>query len=326
MFFGGGSSQGACPGGGAHDSSQSGHYSVPFDSDQLVTLGMQGMTAASTSITSTENTALQATTRALAGGFSGLSGTDQSAGGGYGISGWSTNGPGVYGQTGVQGQRQSSRLAGVYGVNEGDGGTGVWGHAVDTANGNGVYGDGGVGVWGAGTIGVYSDGNCQVTGTLSKSGGSFKIDHPLDPANKYLSHSFVESPDMKNIYDGVVVLDAHGGATVALPAWFESLNRDFRYQLTPIGGPAPDLHIANEICCGRFSIAGGQAGQKVSWTVTGIRQDHWANAHRIPVEEDKPSDDRGRYLHPELFGDGAEPITLLATTRNKSAQPRHVDA
>ena len=50
-------------------------------------------------------------------------------------------------------------------------------------------------------------GNVDVIGTLSKGGGSFKIDHPLDPANKYLYHSFVESPDMKNMYDGNVTTD-----------------------------------------------------------------------------------------------------------------------
>jgi len=82
-------------------------------------------------------------------------------------------------------------------------------------------------------------GNLTVTGTLSKSAGSFKIDDPMDPANKYLSHSFVESPDMKNIYDGVAGLDESGRAEVKLPHYFEKLNKDYRYQLTCIGGLAP---------------------------------------------------------------------------------------
>jgi hypothetical protein len=148
----------------------------------------------------------------------------------------------------------------------------------------------------------YFYGNVFVKGTLSKAGGSFKIDHPLDPANKYLSHSFVESPDMKNIYDGVVTLDAKGEAVVALPDWFEPLNQDFRYQLTAIGAPGPNLYIAKEIQGNSFSIAGGAAGMKISWQVTGIRQDAWANAHRIPVEEDKPATERGTYLHPAEQG------------------------
>ena len=146
------------------------------------------------------------------------------------------------------------------------------------------------------------DGNLTVAGTLSKSAGSFKIDHPLDPSNKYLYHSFVESPDMKNIYDGVAVLDSNGEAKIDLPNWFEALNKDFRYQLTAIGGAAPNLHIANEVSGNRFTISGGTKGMKVSWQVTGIRKDAYANAHRIPVEEDKAPEARGQYLHPEDYG------------------------
>lgn len=143
--------------------------------------------------------------------------------------------------------------------------------------------------------------NATVSGTLTKGGGSFVIDHPSEPADKYLRHSFVESPDMKNIYDGVAVLDAAGEAVVELPDWFGALNRDFRYQLTCIGGHAP-VYVAEEVADGRFRIAGGRAGLKVSWQVTGIRQDAWANANRIVVEEDKPAHARGYYLHPEALG------------------------
>ncbi len=149
---------------------------------------------------------------------------------------------------------------------------------------------------------VDSNGNLTVTGNLSKGSGSFRIDHPLDPANKYLSHSFVESPDMMNIYNGMVVLDAEGNATVVLPEYFQALNSDFRYQLTAIGAPGPNLYIAEEISTNHFKIAGGKAGAKVSWQVTGVRQDAYAQAHRIKVEEEKPAQEKGHYLHPELFG------------------------
>jgi hypothetical protein len=147
-------------------------------------------------------------------------------------------------------------------------------------------------------------GNLEVVGSLSKGGGSFKIDHPLDPTNKYLSHSFVESPDMMNVYNGTVTLDAKGEATVTLPDWFEALNRDFRYQLTPIGSFAP-LFVKTKVHNGAFSIGGGTPGQEVSWQLTGIRQDAWANANRIPVEEDKPAVERGLYLHPAEHGQAA---------------------
>src|SRR5262249_51350822 len=144
------------------------------------------------------------------------------------------------------------------------------------------------------------NGNVEITGFISKGGGSFKIDHPLDPENKYLYHSFVESPDMKNIYDGNVTTDANGAAVVELPAYFEALNRDFRYQLTVIGTFAQAI-VAHEISENRFSIKTSAPNVKVSWQVTGIRKDAYAQRNRIPVEEDKPERERGLYLHPDAF-------------------------
>jgi hypothetical protein len=151
----------------------------------------------------------------------------------------------------------------------------------------------------------YFQGNVAVSNTLFATTKSFKIDHPLDPEGKYLYHTSVESPDMKNVYDGVVTLDEHGEAWVELPEWFEALNRDFRYQLTCIGGFAP-VYIAEKIQHNRFKIAGGKPGMKVSWQVTGIRHDPWAEAHRIPVEEVKPPQEQGTYLHPEVYGQPEE--------------------
>jgi hypothetical protein len=111
---------------------------------------------------------------------------------------------------------------------------------------------------------------------------------------------------MKNVYDGVVELDAQGQAIVPLPAWMESLNADFRYQLTPLGGPAPELHIAEEINHGSFRIAGGREGLRISWQVTGIRQDPWAQANPLRVETDKADESIGRYLHPEFYGESTD--------------------
>jgi len=184
---------------------------------------------------------------------------------------------------------------------------GVYGECID--DGYGVYGRSavGVGVYGSsdtGMAGVFS-GDVTVFGNLAKAGGSFKIDHPLDPENKYLSHSFVESPDMMNVYNGNATLDARGEAVVELPDYFSALNRDYRYQLTSIGDFAP-VYVAAKVANNRFKIAGGKAGMEVSWQVTGIRQDAWANAHRIPVEQDKEGKDRGRFMHPEVFGQSHE--------------------
>jgi hypothetical protein len=222
---------------------------------------------------------------------------------------------GVFGQAvspnGIGVDGSATQGTGVAGVSAGSAGYGVYGSSTATSgSGRGVYGDSlspsGIGVsanasgggtalvataTGSGTAGVFNGnveitGNLAVSGTVSKSGGSFRIDHPLDPEHKYLYHSFVESPDMMNIYNGIVTLSRHGDALIELPDWFEALNRDFRYQLTCIGAFAP-VYIASGVSGNRFRIAGGRAGMKVSWQVTGIRQDVFANKHRIPVEEDK---------------------------------------
>jgi hypothetical protein len=152
---------------------------------------------------------------------------------------------------------------------------------------------------------IDAAGDVTIRGNLIKGGGSFKIDHPLDPANKYLSHSFVESPDMMNVYNGNVRTDRRGLAVVTLPDYFEALNRDFRYQLTVIGQFAQAV-VAREISHNRFTIRTNRPGVKVSWQVTGIRHDAFADAHRIPNEEEKPQQERGHYLHPELFGASPE--------------------
>jgi len=215
--------------------------------------------------------------------------------GGTGVFGESDTGVGVLGDSnssdGVLGLTSSG--AGVAGVSSNN--VGVFG----ISNGTGVLG------WGGSQAGLFI-GNVQITGNLSKAGGGFEIDHPLDPANKYLRHSFVESPEMKNVYDGIAVCDAKGEAVVKLPAWLESLNGDFRYQLTAIGKAAPNLFIASPIKGNRFKIGGGSSKLKVSWQVTGVRRDAWAKANRLVAEAKKTGAHRGRYLHPEVHGKGPE--------------------
>ncbi len=223
-----------------------------------------------------------------------------------------------------------SGSAAVYGRNSA---TGISGHGVSgihAGNGFGVYGES-KGYAGFFQGGVKVENNLRVDGNISKGGGSFKIDHPLDPANQYLYHSFVESPDMKNIYDGVVTLDDEGAAEVELANWFETLNSDYRYQLTPMGAAAPGLFIDQEVEGGRFGIAGGVPGQRVSWQVTGIRQDPYAQTYRIPVEEKKSTIEQGFYLHPEVYGQsplkdvdvalyGAEAIGLAPSDAERDAE------
>ncbi len=142
-------------------------------------------------------------------------------------------------------------------------------------------------------------------GTLTKPAGSFRIDHPLDPEHKFLQHSFVESPDMKNIYDGNVTTDANGDASVTMPEWFFALNRDFRYQLTVIGQFAQAI-VSQKLNSNRFSIKTDKPNVEVSWQVTGIRQDAYANAHRIEVEVPKKPQEIGLYVDPVALGKAPE--------------------
>lgn len=135
---------------------------------------------------------------------------------------------------------------------------------------------------------IDNNGNMTLRGRIEKSGRSRTIDHPLDPEDKEASDSFAESPEMMNVYNGIAKLDDKGEAWVRLPEYSTALNRDFRYQLTAVGSAGPNLHIARKVLSNRFKIAGGKPHAEVSWQVTGIRQDPYANPHRVKVEEPKP--------------------------------------
>jgi hypothetical protein len=163
-------------------------------------------------------------------------------------------------------------------------------------------------------LNVRVNGNLNVAGNVEAMGGTkhFKIDDPLDPANKYLYHASVESPDMMNIYNGNITTNSRGIALVTLPDYFEALNRDFRYQLTVIGQFAQAI-VAQEIRHNHFTIQTSKPNVRVSWQVTGIRHDAYAEAHPSPVEVDKPVAERGHYLHPELFGASEVQGTLHLT-------------
>jgi len=201
---------------------------------------------------------------------------------------------GIYGQAYDSSDQEKHGNYGVFGEAR------AWGSA-SPAKCYGIYGLAPIPGWAG-----YFNGNVNVTDTIYsisvQSGVSvIQIDHPLDKANKFLSHSSVISPDMKTIYDGISILDDNGEATVQLPDYFQALNEDFRYQLTCIGAYSP-IYIAGEITNNQFAIAGGKPGAKVSWQVTGIRKDEFAKENRIQVVAEKPVNLMGRFLHPEAFG------------------------
>ncbi len=147
----------------------------------------------------------------------------------------------------------------------------------------------------------YFDGDVRVTGTIDNSKSGIIMDDPLDPENKWLRHGSVNSPDMMNIYNGNVTTDGDGAAIVTLPEYFTALNRDFRYQLTVIGQFAQAI-VEQEIENNRFTIRTDKPNVKVSWQVTGIRHDRFAEANPMQVEIEKSPEHRGKYLNPEAFG------------------------
>ncbi|MGX4735533.1 hypothetical protein [Kitasatospora griseola] len=183
--------------------------------------------------------------------------------------------------------------AGVEGLSEYDAGVHARGSTGLTASGS--------------ALGADVTNGLRVNGVIVSAGSArFVIDHPLDPTENTLTHAFVASPEQKNVYDGVVTLDDTGAATVTLPDWFDALNQDFRYQLTPIGAPAPDLHVSARISGNSFSVAGGPPGGQVSWQVTGVRLDKWARANPVEPVAPKPADQRGLFLHPTAFDQPVE--------------------
>jgi hypothetical protein len=167
-------------------------------------------------------------------------------------------------------------------------------------------------------------GQTVVQGDFEATGSkNFRIDHPLDPTNKYLRHAAIESSEVLNQYSGNVVLDGEGKGRVEFPDWFAAINDDFRYQLTAVGAPGPNLYIAEEMQGKSFAIAGGRPGMKVSWQVTARRNDAYMKAHPYVVEQDKPVGERGYYTDPDLYGAPKEQgIRYAQEQRSKEQQSK----
>jgi hypothetical protein len=204
------------------------------------------------------------------------------------------------GAIGVWGESESTSGRGVVGWARATSGTtvGVWGETNSSASGAyGVFG------WepieGAGHA-------LHASGSVSAAIKAFQIDHPLSPETHYLNHFCTEAPEPLNAYSGVVTLDSHVEAWVQLPAYFDAINRNPRYTLTPIGAPMPNLHVAVEIQGNRFKIAGSVPGKKVSWEVKAIRNDRYVQQYGYQTEQEKEDEIKGRYLHPELYGQPKE--------------------
>lgn len=162
----------------------------------------------------------------------------------------------------------------------------------------------GVGVLGQGNYyGVFANGDLGASGVKN-----FLIDYPLDPENKLLQHSSIESSEVLNLYRGSSTFDNEGIAKVELPEYFEAININYTYQLTAVGAPMPDLYISQEIKNNKFEIAGGVMDKKVNWVVYGERNDPYLQKYpeKRKVVLDKKNHEKGKYYMPELYGQPEE--------------------
>jgi hypothetical protein len=237
-----------------------------------------------------------------------------------------SGGRGVYAQ-GIYGVQASGSSYGLHSTATSETGQAVFGQATgttginyggrfitDSSTGYGIFAHNTAGGWAgwfgskvriAGTLEANSGhiiGNFDIDGNLSKGGGSFLIDHPLDPANKVLRHSFVESPKMMNIYTGRSKL-VGGKAVVDLPDYFEALNHpdDREITITCVNGWSP-LFLDGKVENNQFVVQttkDGNKSQEFSWTITAVRNDVFARENPIIVEEEK--ENKGTYLYPAGF-------------------------
>jgi hypothetical protein len=259
--------------------------------------------------------------------FLGASGADGIVAYGGADNSSSSEGFGGYGGDFFGGQAEGTyAYGGLGGLFEGGsayssnaGGEGGWGAEFiggysnhNGGGGYGLYAAGGDGSDSSGSTVAYAgnfSGNVNITGSISSSAKTIKIDDPSDPANKYLVHSAVASSEQMNLYSGNVTTDNLGVATVTLPTWFQDLNTDFRYQLTVVGGRFAQAIVSKEIANNQFTISTNASGVKVSWQVTAVRQDAYAKANPLVVEQAKGPKEIGFYVHPELYGQPKEKQT-----------------
>lgn len=204
---------------------------------------------------------------------------------------------------GVWGQNVSTSGYGTIGIATATSGTtyGIYGRTTSTAG------------WA-----VYADGKFGASGTKS-----FRIDHPLDPENKYLLHYSAESPMPQNFYVGNVVTDSKGYGWVELPDYFEEINTNFKYQLTVVDGENTDdfvmAKVALKIKNGRFLVRTNAPNVEVSWRVDADRNDLWARNNMPKEVEEKVGSEIGKYQYPEFYGQPASKKIL--NLESKSIRP-----
>jgi hypothetical protein len=226
---------------------------------------------------------------------------------GYGFGGFFEGGyTGIYGKVNPTADQY---YIGIQGEADGGSGTnfGIRGIASGSGSNYGVYGSavsGGTTDWAG-----YFNGDVNITGSLSKGGGSFLIDHPLDPENKTLRHNFVESPENLCMYRGHAKLDDRGTAVITMPDYFIALTKENEatVTLTPIGERPFLVSYQWQGDYSAFRIF-GEKQREVSYTVLADRDDPVIHQLYKPVVEEKGNGnfEKGKLLYPRAYGYGEE--------------------
>ena len=191
--------------------------------------------------------------------------------------------------------------------------SGVWGNIFIRPYLNAFSG---VACWWGGATELYygntgskkletTSGGVTITGTLSKSGGSFKIPHPVAglSTTKHLVHSFLEGPQMDLIYRGKIDL-VGGTATVNIDTkagmtegTFVLLNRDVQcFTSNETGWTAVKGSVSGNILT--ITAQDNSCTDTISWMVVGERQDDTVKSldmtdseGNLIVEPDQPAPD-----------------------------------
>lgn len=216
------------------------------------------------------------------------------SGSGYGVLGFGVVGVGGGGFNGLAGRSEDANGIGAYGNATGTDGAGVYGEA---SNGTGA-----AGVIGKSTTGYagWFEGNVNVTGSLTTPAAFLQVDHPESPADRWYQQALVGAFERVTVLSGNAVSGANGRVVVRVPEIFGRTHTDVRYQVTPIGRAAQPF-IAKELADGRFTIDAGAAGVRLSWQLTGVRDDAAARRGAFQVEADKRPHEQGRYADPALY-------------------------
>ncbi len=236
----------------------------------------------------------------------GVTGAAEGLGSGPGVIGLSNTSFGVRGQSGSAvllppvGGGPEFQKCGVQGSS--DDGTGVRGDSAEHVGvrgrsfaGDGVFGSCMDQPKGAKTKGNGIHGTAPGPSNAGQTGpfaGFFehdvKITGKLYVGNMLVAHPLVVQVPL-TFAAGLVDLDDNGEAVVELPTGLANLHTNFRYQLTAVGGPAPNLHVAKQIRGNSFKIGGGSGKLKVSWEVGGEPKDKPAATKRVT---EKPFDEK----------------------------------